>query len=151
MGANRMPQDQSDRLWPSLPIEFFVVGIPVSLQGSTASKGEWKERVRTAAQSAVPAGSWALSEVRLAVSIVYFPVEPLEGDVDNRIKLILDGPQPHLLLDDALVDRIVVQRIHPQIEVTFAEPTSVLIAAMASSDPTVYIRIDEAPLENILI
>jgi crossover junction endodeoxyribonuclease RusA len=146
-----MQQDQSDHLWPSLPIEFFVVGIPVSLQGSSASKGEWRDRVRTAAQGAVAAGSWALSEVRLAVSIVYFPVEPLEGDVDNRIKLILDGLQPHLLLDDALVDRIVVQRIHPQIEITFEEPTAVLIAAMASPDPTVYIRIDEAPLENILI
>lgn len=146
-----MPQDPGDTLWPSLPIEFFVVGIPVSLQGSSASKGEWKDRVRIAAQRAVPAGSWALNDVRLAVSIVYFPVEPLEGDVDNRIKLILDGLQPHLLMDDALVDRIIVQRIHPQIEVTFADPTAVLIAAMASPDPTVYIRIDEAPLENILI
>ncbi len=105
--------------------------------------------MRDAARAAVPQGSWALSEVRLSVSIVYFPTEPLEGDVDNRIKLVLDGLQPNVLLDDSLVDRVLAHRVQPQAEVTFAEPTKVLIAALASPEPTVYIKIDEAPLEDI--
>jgi len=74
-----MSDHQDAGLWPELPIEFFVIGIPVSMQGSTRSKNDWQQRVRAAAMSAVPPGSWAITEVRLSVSIIYFPMEPLKA------------------------------------------------------------------------
>jgi crossover junction endodeoxyribonuclease RusA len=136
-------------MWPDLPLEFFVVGIPVSLQGSARSKKEWQDRVRAAARAAIPPESWAFDAARLAVSVFYFPAEPLQGDVDNRIKPILDGMRPNVVVDDALFDRVVAQRIHPMAVVTFADPSPVLLAAMVSGEPTVYIRVDEVPLEDI--
>jgi crossover junction endodeoxyribonuclease RusA len=136
-------------MWPTLPIEFYVVGTPVSLQNATAkSRDEWRGKVRDAALAVIPLGSWALSDIRLSVSIAYFPAE-VQGDVDNRIKLILDGLKPYIVLDDELVDRVVMQRIVPESGASFHDPTAVLVEAMANEQPTVYIRIDEAPLEGI--
>lgn len=137
-------------MWPQLPIEFFVVGTAVSFQNaSTASRTEWKDRVRNAGLAAIPAGSWALVDIRLSVSIVHFPADPAPGDLDNRIKLILDALAPTILLDDDLIDRVITQRIPPDTDVTFKEPSDILLAAMASPDPTVYIKIAEVSLEDI--
>lgn len=136
-------------MWPNLPFEFFVEGIPVSLQGSAISKRDWQDRVRAAARAAFPQDNWAFTEVRLAVSLLFFPAAPLDGDVDNRIKPILDGLKPNIVVDDGLFDRVVAERIAPDVDVTFANPSPVLLAAVASDQPTVYIRIDEVPLEDI--
>ena len=139
-------------MWPQLPIEFVVVGTPVSHQNTTPqSRNAWKDRVRNAALASIPEGSWALANVRLVVSMIYLPTEPMAGDLDNRIKLILDALAPTVILDDTLVDRIVAQRIDPAADATFLEPSDTLIEAMAMNDPTVYIRIAEVSVEDIRI
>jgi hypothetical protein len=143
---------EGDEVWPALPIEFAIVGTPVSHQNTTpATRDAWKERVLRAALSAVPAGNWSLVDVRLSVSILYFPVEVMTGDLDNRIKLILDALVPAIMMDDRLIDRIVAQRVDPATDVSFFEPTDTMIAAMANEEPTVYVRISEVPLEDIRI
>jgi Holliday junction resolvase RusA-like endonuclease len=139
-------------VWPALPIEFAVVGTPVSHQNATAqTRDAWKDRDLRAALAVVPADSWSLVDLRLSVSILYFPVETMTGDLDNRIKLILDALVPTIMTDDRLIDRIVAQRVDPDSEVSFFEPSETMVAAMANEEPTVYIRIGELSLEDIRI
>lgn len=69
---------------PELPLEIVVQGIPVSLQGSSCSKTEWKETIKAAAGAVIPGGSWALTDA-LAVTIYYFQEGQMIGDVDNIV------------------------------------------------------------------
>lgn len=95
------------------PIEFLVSGTPVSLQSNNPrAKDQWKARVKDASSLALPAPHFASGD-RLAVTIYYLPEEPMQGDLDNIVKLILDGMCRHVYVDDRLVERIVVQKFEP--------------------------------------
>lgn len=137
-------------MWPDLPIEFSVAGTPVSLQsGNARAKAEWKAKVLTAARTAVPPGSWALQQGGLAVTLFYFPQDDMVGDIDNIAKLVLDALQPNIYGDDQQIDRLVVQRFPTSLFSPFAAPSDVLVTAMARTEPTLYIRIAEAPTQDI--
>lgn len=137
-------------MWPDLPIEFTVSGTPVSLQSANArAKDEWKAKVLAAARTVVSDAAWAFNETRLAVALFYFPQAPMTGDVDNIVKLVLDALKPHIYLDDQSIDRVVVQRFGQWGQFTFARPSEVLLSAMARTDPVLYIRIADAPLQDI--
>jgi Holliday junction resolvase RusA-like endonuclease len=91
----------------AFPIEFLVRGTPVSLSSQNANAREqWKNRIKDASSRALPSPHFASVE-RLAVTIYYFPAEPMQGDVDNIVKLILDGMCRHVFVDDQQVERIV--------------------------------------------
>ena len=45
------------------------------------------------------------------MTLFYFPEERMQGDVDNVVKLVLDALSRHIYVDDAQVERIVVQKI----------------------------------------
>ena len=79
----------------------------------------------------------------------YFPQAPMAGDLDNIVKLILDALQPHIYVDDSLIDRLVVQRFDPSGTYTFASPSDTLVAAMATQDPVLYIRLAEVSFEDV--
>jgi crossover junction endodeoxyribonuclease RusA len=137
-------------VWPDLPLEFTVVGTPVSVQSSNArAKQEWQDTVRAASRAAVDGGSWAFDSSRLSVTIFYFPQEPMPGDLDNIVKLILDALQPNIYLDDSLIDRLVVQRFDPAGSHTFASPSDTLLTAMATQDPVLYIKLMEVSFEDV--
>ncbi|MBX3504065.1 MAG: RusA family crossover junction endodeoxyribonuclease [Parvibaculum sp.] len=137
-------------MWPQLPLEFNVIGTPVSFQSDNSrAKAAWKNMVLTAALSVVESGSWAFSDTRLAVTLFYFPQEDMPGDVDNIVKLVVDALIPNIYIDDEVVDRVVVQRFSPSQEVRFAEPSAMLVAAMALKEPVLYVRIAEVSLEDI--
>ncbi|MER9586744.1 RusA family crossover junction endodeoxyribonuclease [Mesorhizobium sp. M0276] len=137
-------------MWPELPLEFNVIGTPVSFQSDNSkAKGEWKSKVLAAAMAAIEGGSWAFDETRLAVTMFYFPQSPMPGDLDNIVKLTLDALQPNLYLDDELIDRILAQRFDPAGSFTFAAPSNVLVSAMALEEPVLYIRVAEVPLEDV--
>lgn len=139
-------------MWPELPIEFYVIGTPVSVQSkSPTSKDQWKFLVLAAAQDAIAEGSWAFDEKRLAITLMYFPAEPMSGDIDNIVKLTIDALIPNVYVDDSIIDRVVVQRFSPEIAYSFQSPSPILTAAMARVDPTLYIRITETPLEDIVV
>ena len=138
-------------VWPELPLEFNVVGTPVSFQSdSSKAKDEWKSKVLNAALAVVENGSWAFDDTRLAITMFYFPQSPMQGDLDNIIKLTLDALNPNVYLDDELVDRIVVQRFDANLIVTFTSPSDTLVAAMASKEPVLYIRLEEVPVEDLV-
>lgn len=135
-------------LEPALPIEFMVRGTAVSQQGSPGSRGAWKATVRAAARAALPEGSWLLT-AGLAVTIYIFPGAEMPGDVDNRVKPILDAMTRCIYDDDERIERVVVQKFEPDRIFPFPRPTSVLRAAMEADQPVVYIRISDDPHEEL--
>lgn len=131
------------------PLEFLVPGVPVSFQAArAASKARWKERVRTASTTALPEGHFATSE-RIAVTLFYFPADPMQGDVDNIAKLVLDALGSHVYFDDAQVERLVVQKFEPTNIFAFAEPSAVLEQALMGMKPVLYVRVSDDPFEDL--
>lgn len=79
----------------------------------------------------------------LAATIFYFPPTEMDGDVDNIVKLIVDGMITIIYPDDRLLERIVVQKFEPGIESSFRSPTPTLERALEAEPPVIYIRIDD--------
>jgi crossover junction endodeoxyribonuclease RusA len=84
-----------------------------------------------------------LDERPLAATIFYFPPAKMDGDVDNIVKLILDGMKNVIYLEDNLIERVTVQKFEPDITWTFRSLTSKLEEAVESEPPVIYIRIDD--------
>jgi crossover junction endodeoxyribonuclease RusA len=134
----------------SFPIEFVVVGTPVSHQAKRAkSKAEWKDIVRTASLTALPNPHFA-SVDRLAVTLYYFPADAIAGDIDNIVKLVLDACARHIYVDDAQVERLVVQKFEPERLFAFSNPSERLREAGSMSAPVLYVRISNDPFEDLL-
>jgi crossover junction endodeoxyribonuclease RusA len=88
----------------------------------------------------LPEGYWLLTEA-LAVTIFIFPGAVMPGDVDNRVKPILDAMVHRVYSDDQLVERVVVQKFEPERVFAFQNPSEVLLTALEAEEPVVYLRI----------
>jgi crossover junction endodeoxyribonuclease RusA len=66
----------------------------------------------------------------------------MEGDLDNIVKPILDALSNLIYVDDAQVERILVQRFEPGRIATFSGPSPKLAEAVAKSGPRLYIKVD---------
>jgi crossover junction endodeoxyribonuclease RusA len=131
------------------PIEFLVRGTPVSLQTKRGrARDEWKQRVREASTSAIPSPHFATYD-KICVTIFYLPEEPMQGDIDNIIKPILDALCRHIYLDDQQVERVVVQKFEPGSEYVFSDPTVTLDEAWRTEKPVLYVRISNDPSEEL--
>jgi len=131
------------------PIEFLVLGTPVSAQSrNPTSKEGWKARVLAAAQAAVTQPHFA-AQKRLAATLYYFPAGPRQLDVDNIVKLTLDALCPHIYLDDSQIERIVVQKFEPGNVFLFSNPSATLLQAITGAKPVLYIRLSDAPFEDL--
>ena len=138
-------------MWHELPIQFIVIGTPVSSQSTTSrSRDEWKAKVAAAANTILDGSGWAFDETRLSVTLFYFPNAEMPGDVDNIVKLTLDALMPRVYLDDELIDRVLVQRFSPDDSVTFASPSETLVSAMALREPALYIKITGVQVEDVI-
>ncbi|WP_165361463.1 RusA family crossover junction endodeoxyribonuclease [Lichenibacterium ramalinae] len=84
-----------------------------------------------------------LDDRPLAAKILYFAPAPMDGDVDNIVKLILDGMLQIVYRNDRVVERVLVQKIEPGMIVEFASITDKLEEAVETEHPVVYIRIDD--------
>lgn len=130
------------------PIEFIVHGTAVSAQAKRAeSKSEWKERVKAASVTAIPQPHFATASP-VSVTLYYLPDEPMEGDIDNIVKLILDALSPHVYLDDRQVERLVIQKLEPGIPFEIANPSEKLTSAIAAARPVLYVRLSDKPREE---
>lgn len=133
----------------SFPIEFSVQGTPVSVQAKkTRSKVEWKERVAEACRPQLPTPHF-VSDRRVAATLFYFPDGPMQGDVDNIVKLTLDALKQVVYIDDLQVERVVVQKFEPGRLFSFTKPSVALAAAIEANPPTLYIRISDDPHEDL--
>lgn len=99
------------------PVEFLIRDTPRSLQSSRVA--QWKRTVGGIAKAHVATlGEFFLLDDRpLAATILYFPPAPMPGDVDNIVKPILDGMIGVVYLDDHVLERVMVQKFEPGIEV----------------------------------
>jgi hypothetical protein len=73
----------------------------------------------------------------------------MQGDVDNIVKLILDGMSGHVYVDDRQVERIVVQKFEPGNIFSFSKPTALMIEAIGGRKPILYIRVSSDPFEEL--
>jgi Holliday junction resolvase len=85
----------------------------------------------------------------LAITVFYFPAAPMQGDLDNIVKLILDALNQHIYEDDSQIERIVVQKFEPARIFAFSAPTTMLQEGMRREKPVVYIRLSNDPLEDL--
>lgn len=95
----------------------------------------------------MPDGAWLLTGP-LAVTIYIFPGGRLHGDVDNRVKHILDAMAGVIYLEDSQVHRVVAQKFETGNLYPFSAPTRTLVEALQAIEPVVYVRITDDPLEE---
>jgi crossover junction endodeoxyribonuclease RusA len=132
------------------PIEFTVEGTPVSFQQRRSeARNEWKARVKAASARELSDRPIA-SKARVAVTLYYFPSEPMQGDVDNIVKLVLDALCEHIYIDDSQVDRIVVQRFEPGNVFGFVSPSATLEQALKRPGSVLYVRLSDDPFEDLI-
>jgi crossover junction endodeoxyribonuclease RusA len=67
----------------------------------------------------------------------------MDGDVDNIVKLIVDGMVTIVYPNDQLLERITVQKFEPGILSVFRSLTPTLERATETEPPVLYIRIDD--------
>ncbi len=123
------------------PIEFVVPGVPLSLQASAQSRERWRERIRAVARAELPDFYFA-AEAPIKVTIYYFPDAPMDGDIDNIVKPVLDSLSRFVYVDDNQVERIWVQKFEPGRLFIFRDPSPSLAAAIEMEGPRVYLHID---------
>ena len=123
------------------PIEFFVLGVPVSAQATNSKrKNAWKERVEHAALQVLPAQYFATSDwVRFEV-IVFSEV--LNSDLDNAIKPIQDALNGVIYCDDKQIADLRIRKMVLGETEQFENPSAMLIDALNAKEPNVYIRLD---------
>lgn len=127
------------------PFEFFVPATPRALGAGAASRERWRALLQDAARARIAElveFSW-LDERPLALSILYFPPEPMEGDVDNIIKPIMDALIGVVYPDDQIIERVSAQKFEPEVDWSFDQPSETLAAALDTEPPVVYVRVDD--------
>jgi crossover junction endodeoxyribonuclease RusA len=120
------------------PIEFVIRDTPRSHQSPNMKRKElWKQKVVEAASAHVKTlrDFFFIDRRALAATIFYFPPGVMEEDIDNIVKLIVDGMVTVLYPDDQMLERIVVQKFEPGIEAVFRSPTPTLERAVEMEPP----------------
>lgn len=131
-----------------LPIEFVVLGTAPSQGASGRTKNAWKQAIRDASKPLLPEMPFCY-EGAASVTLYYFPVEVMPGDIDNRIKTVLDAIKGHILKDDNQVLRVVAQVFNPDTTIAFRNLSDTLAEAIGSDEPALYIRISNDPYEEL--
>jgi crossover junction endodeoxyribonuclease RusA len=92
------------------PVEFMIRDTPRSHQSANSRGRElWKQKVGAAASAHVKTlkDFFFIDHRPLAATIFYFRPTEMDGDVDNIVKLIIDGMITVIYPDDRLVERVV--------------------------------------------
>jgi crossover junction endodeoxyribonuclease RusA len=128
------------------PVEFVIRDTPRSHQSPNAKGKEvWKRKVGEIADAHVKTlrDFFFIDHRPLAATIFYFPPTEMDGDIDNIVKLIIDGMVAIIYPDDRILERIIVQKFEPGSEAVFHSLTPALEQAVETDPPVVYIRIDD--------
>ncbi|MEA2882320.1 MAG: crossover junction endodeoxyribonuclease RusA [Bradyrhizobium sp.] len=131
----------ADDMEPAFPLELQLEAVPLSLRASPASREAWKEQIRMAINEILDPGGWA-TKSPVSITIFYFPDGPMNGDIDNIVKPILDALMPRIYVNDSQVERVWVQKFESDKSFRIDNPTVRLAAAIDAEPPIVYIRID---------
>lgn len=134
----------------SLPIDFVVMGVPVSHQTRNRARRErWKADVRKQAVAAVSGATPSTADVE--VTIVYFHDSESTPDVDNIIKPIQDGLSGTVIEDDAQVQDVRSARrsLHGAFKVNGM--SSSLASGFVAGTDFVHVQIAAAPAPEDLL
>lgn len=140
-----------NNLWDSelslpFPFELAIQDTPRSQQTkNNRAREEWERKVGQLAgtHASELQEAYQIDDRPLAATIFYFPVAPMDGDVDNIVKPILDGMEKVIYPSDRLIERVVAQKFEPGVAVTFKSLTPTLEAALEMERPVVYIRLED--------
>lgn len=133
----------------AFPVEFVVLGTPVSFQAKRPeSRAAWRARVRQASYGALPEGHFSTAS-SVSVTLFYFPSAEMQGDVDNIVKPILDALCKHIYEDDRQVERVWVQKFEPGRIFPFNSPSQVLAEAIQGEKPLLFVRLTDDPTEGL--
>ncbi len=132
----------------SLPSEFVVYGMPVSLQGSAVNRRRFQQYLRGEALRI-----WGDSPtVRnfVAVEILFCVDRATKNipDIDNVLKPILDALKNLAYDDDDQVTDIICRKRFFGSELASPNPSPTLLGCYTASTPFVYIRLTEAPIQG---
>lgn len=130
------------------PIDFFVVGVPVSLQGSPHGKRAWQAEVELSARHVLPDFHFASAQ-KLFVTIAYFTSDRLIADLDNIVKPILDALSGVMYIDDSQIERLLIQKYELGRVGSFANPSNALISALSHPEPALYVRLTDKIPEDL--
>jgi crossover junction endodeoxyribonuclease RusA len=134
----------------AFPIEFIVSGTPVSHQAKRPeSREQWKTKIREAGAACLPQPHFS-SSGSISISLFFFPEGKMDGDIDNMAKFILDACCNFIYVDDAQVERLLLQKFEPDRIFGFTRPTEALTAAMNGDKPVLYVKISNDPHEDLL-
>ena len=85
----------------------------------------------------------------VGITLYYLPNEPMQGDVDNIVKLVLDALSRLIYIDDAQIERVLVQKFEPGKVFDFKQPSGTLRRALDKAKPVLYVRISNDPFEEL--
>ncbi len=86
----------------------------------------------------------------MSITLYYLPKEPMQGDVDNIVKPVLDALSRHIFIDDRQVERVLVQKFEPGNVFGFVRPTETFAEALAGEKPVLYVRVSNDPFEDLV-
>jgi crossover junction endodeoxyribonuclease RusA len=126
-----------------IPLEFTIVGPPISQQASASSRQRWKAAVAAAAISALPSGTTPIAD-EVAISINYY-YDGQPPDVDNIIKPIQDALKGIVYFDDSQVVQAQSSRTRIDGSFTIRGASAVLLTAFSRRDAFVYVKVTTPP------
>lgn len=134
----------------AFPFEFNVSGTPVSLQAKRrASLVDWKNQVKQASFQSLPEGHFS-SDAAISVTLFYFPDAPMQGDIDNIVKPILDALCRHIYMDDRQVERVWVQKFELARCFSSEVRRQLWRVRSTATKPVLYVRLSDNPIEGLV-
>jgi crossover junction endodeoxyribonuclease RusA len=131
-----------------LPLEFVVMGTPISAQGSSDAKRLWKDKVKAAGY--VAAGSRPLPDIDAAVlRVAYFYVDAPAADLDNIVKPIQDALVGFAFTNDIQVVDLVAS-MRPKTGNDRIRMSPVLAEAFRGNSDFVHIVVDRSSRIEVL-
>lgn len=134
-----------------LPFEFTVLGPPLSHQAKNKARlAEWRGAVLAAAMAGWPTGDPPL-DVPIKITVVYYHEGPtIRLDNDNMLKPIQDAMNGHVYVDDRLIVSASVSKTPVDGPYRVRGMSRVLADAFVRDLEFLYIKIESAPIEELL-
>jgi crossover junction endodeoxyribonuclease RusA len=129
-----------------LPLEFVVVGTPISYQSHNKPRlRAWQQSVRKAAEEMISQGALPVQTDCLLLAVYFFGASPALLDNDNFIKPIQDALIGLVYQDDRQVTDTIIRRTFIGGSFRIPNRSRLLIDAIDQENEFIYIRVEEAP------
>ena len=125
--------------------EMVVLGTPISAQARRRDlRDAWEGRVKRSAEF-----YWnkqnAPIDREISVNIIYFFLHDVRLDVDNIVKLILDGIVGVAILDDYLVSQILARKTPMRPHFVLENATPAIARGLESRSDFIYLTVTDPP------